>query len=82
MPNQMQGILIKEKNLFFLETESGDRYSIHSTIDQPKVAKLEPGTTIHGTIREYHPKQIANMGWKDRVGSIETGHLRIGALKE
>ena len=64
-----------------MHTIHGD-FAIHSIIDAPKVDKLPTGAVLWGTVRDYDPKQLKNLGWGDRVGTIETGHLHIGVLKE
>jgi hypothetical protein len=78
---KLQGTLKYVGKEVFMHTKYGD-FSIHSIIDTPKVKDLPVGTILNGTIRDYDPKQIKNLGWGDRVGSVEPGHLHVGALKE
>ena len=72
-----EGLLVKDKNIFYLEVEGGDRYSIHSIVDSPKVSKLNSGGTIFGTLRKYPQHQLEQLGWGDKVGVVEPGHLWV-----
>jgi hypothetical protein len=77
---KIQGTLQKLDRGFCLDTTEG-KFAIHSITDAPKVSKLPLGTVLHGTIRDYHPKQLEILGWEHQ-GTVETGQLFIGALKE
>lgn len=72
-----EGILVKDKNVCYLEVDDGDRYSIHSIVDLPKVSKLQQGCAILGTLRKYSKIQLDKLGWEDKVGVVEPGHLWV-----
>jgi hypothetical protein len=73
-----QGTLQRNNKEFFLTIE-GENFAIHSTVDAPKVLKLEIGSPIYGLIRRYSRKELQQLGWKHH-GTVETGHLRVGVM--